>query len=77
MDFNLMDNITAAIEDRADTVIRQAEELCKAPLYKESYEYAYQHGEEISTLPPTAPTSPAKRRLKKRSAVTTMTTASM
>ena len=45
MDFNLMDNITAAIEDRADTVIRQAEELCKAPLYKESYEYAYQHGE--------------------------------
>ena len=45
MDFNLMDNITAAIEDRADTVIRRAEELCKAPLYKESYEYAYQHGE--------------------------------
>ena len=45
MDFNLMDNITAAIEDRADTVIRQAEELRKAPIYMESYQYAYQHGE--------------------------------
>ena len=45
MDFNLMDNITSAIEDRADTVIRQAEGLCKAPGYKESFEYAYQHGE--------------------------------
>ena len=45
MDFNMMDNITSAIADRADTVIRQMEELCKAPIYKESYKYAYEHGE--------------------------------
>ena len=46
MDFNMMDNITSAIDDHADTVIRQTEELCKTPLYKESYEYAYEHGEQ-------------------------------
>lgn len=46
MDFNVMDNIVSAIEDRADTVIRQTEELCKAPLYKESFAYAYEHGEK-------------------------------
>ena len=40
MDFNLMDNIVSAIEERADTVIRQAEELRKAPIYMESYQYA-------------------------------------
>ena len=45
MDFNVMDNIVSAIEDRADTVIRQTEELYKAPIYKESYKYAYEHGE--------------------------------
>ena len=45
MDFNVMDNIVSAIEDRADTVIRRTEELYKAPIYKESFEYAYEHGE--------------------------------
>ena len=45
MDFNLMDNITSAIEDRADTVIRQAEELNKSPVYKYPFEYARDNDE--------------------------------
>ena len=45
MDFNLMDNITAAIEDRADTVIRQTEELNKSPVYKYPFEYARDNDE--------------------------------
>ena len=45
MDFNLMDNITSAIEDRADTLIRQEEELCKSPVYKYPADYARENGE--------------------------------
>ena len=45
MDFNLMDNITSAIEDRADTVIRQTEELNKSPVYKYPFEYARDNDE--------------------------------
>lgn len=45
MDFNLMDNITSAIGDRADTVIRQAEELYKSPVYKYPGDYARENGE--------------------------------
>ena len=45
VDFNLMDNITAAIEDRADTVIRQTEELNKSPVYKYPFEYARDNDE--------------------------------
>jgi len=42
---NLMDNIVLAIEDRADTVIRQAEELYKSPVYKYPGSYARENGE--------------------------------
>ena len=45
MDCNLMDNITSAIEDRADTLIRQEEELCKSPVYKYPADYARENGE--------------------------------
>ena len=45
MDFNLMDNIVSAIEDRADQVIRQEEELCKSPVYKYPFDYAKENGE--------------------------------
>ena len=45
MEFNLMDNIVSAIEDRADTVIRQAEELYKSPVYKYPGDYARENGE--------------------------------
>ena len=45
MEFNLMDNIVSAIEDRADTVIRQEEELCKSPVYKYPGDYARENGE--------------------------------
>ena len=45
MEFNLMDNIVSAIEDRADTVIRQEEELCKSPVYKYPGDYAKENGE--------------------------------
>ena len=45
MEFNLMDNIVSAIEDRADTVIRQAEELYKSPVYKYPGSYARENGE--------------------------------
>ena len=44
MDFNLMDNITSAIEDRADTLIRQEKELCKSPVYKYPADYARENG---------------------------------
>ena len=45
MDFNLMDNIVSAIEDRADTVIRQEEELYQSPVYKYPGDYARENGE--------------------------------
>ncbi len=45
MDFNVMDNITSAIKDRADTVIRQMEELYKSPVYKYPGGYARENGE--------------------------------
>ena len=45
MEFNLMDNIVSAIEDRADTVIRQEEELRKSPVYKYPFDYARDNGE--------------------------------
>ena len=45
MEFNFMDNIVSAIEDRADTVIRQAEELYKSPVYKYPGSYARENGE--------------------------------
>ena len=45
MDFNVMDNIVSAIEDRADTVIRQTKELYKAPVYKYPGDYARENGE--------------------------------
>lgn len=45
MDFNLIDNIVSAIKDRADTVIRQEEELLKSPVYKYPFEYARDNNE--------------------------------
>ena len=45
MDFNLIDNIVSAIKDRADTVIRQEEELYKSPVYKYPGDYARENGE--------------------------------
>lgn len=45
MDFNLMDNIVSAIEDRADHIIRQEEELYKSPVYKYPASYARENGE--------------------------------
>ena len=45
MEFNLMDNIVSAIEDRADQVIRQEEELYKSPVYKYPGDYARENGE--------------------------------
>lgn len=44
MDYNL-NSIVLAIEDRADTVIRQAEELYKSPVYKYPGSYARENGE--------------------------------
>ena len=45
MEFNLMDNIVSAIDDRADTLIRQEEELRKSPVYKYPGDYARENGE--------------------------------
>lgn len=45
MEFNLMDNIVSAIEDRADTLIQQEEELRKSPVYKYPFEYARDNDE--------------------------------
>ena len=45
MEFNLLDNIVSAIRDRADTVIRQTEELYKSPVYKYPGDYARENGE--------------------------------
>ena len=44
MDYSL-NSIVSAIEDRADTVIRQAEELYKSPVYKYPGSYARENGE--------------------------------
>lgn len=40
-----MEDIQDVIGNHADELIRREEELCKAPIYRESFEYAYQHGE--------------------------------
>ena len=50
---HVMDNIVSAIEDRADTVIRQTKELYKAPVYKYPGDYARENGEpqDVQRLP--------------------------